>query len=105
MERVLLIRYGEIGLKGRNRRQFEDKLKQNVVKALSVLDEDAREKVSTSHGRFYVTGLESEELEKQYLDVLSRVPGIVAISPGLAVDSDLDAIKQAAVYGMELAKA
>lgn len=61
MERVLLIRYGEIGLKGRNRRQFEDKLKQNVVKALSVLDEDAREKVSTSHGRFYVTGLESEE--------------------------------------------
>lgn len=81
MERVLLIRYGEISLKGRNRRQFESKLEENIVNAISVLVEDAGKRVSKSHGRFYVTGLQSERLEKECLEVLSCVPGIVAISP------------------------
>lgn len=104
MERVLLIRYGEISLKGRNRRQFESKLEENIVNAISVLVEDAGKRVSKSHGRFYVTGLQSERLEKECLEVLSCVPGIVAISPGVAVESELDAIKHAAIYAVELAK-
>jgi thiamine biosynthesis protein ThiI len=75
MERVLLIRYGEISLKGRNRRQFESKLEENIGNAISVLVEDAGKRVSKSHGRFYVTGLQSERLEKECLEVLSCVPG------------------------------
>ena len=103
MERVLLIRYGEISLKGRNRRQFENRLHENIVSALSALDKNARDRVSRSHGRFYVAGLQTAQLETQAIDVLSRVPGIVAISPGFAVDSDLEAIKKAAISAVKLA--
>ena len=76
MERVLLIRYGEISLKGRNRRQFEDTLRENIVNALSTVVDDAGRRVSKSHGRFYVTGLGSEESEKQCIRCCPRSPAL-----------------------------
>ncbi|HHY12661.1 MAG TPA: tRNA 4-thiouridine(8) synthase ThiI [Firmicutes bacterium] len=102
MERVLLIRYGEISLKGQNRRQFEKKLQENIEIAVSAIDVDAGKRVSKSQGRLYVTGIQTQ-FEHDYLEALSCVPGIVAVSPGFAVESDLETIKQAAISAVKQA--
>ena len=39
MERVFLIRYGEIGLKGQNRKYFEDALQKNIQLAMEAMDD------------------------------------------------------------------
>ncbi len=100
MNRVLLIRYGEIGLKGRNRSQFEDQLQRNMETALSRVKGYSGSKVSKSWGRFYVTHLDAD-LERECLEALSNVPGIVGISPGVVVEKDLESIKNAAVALLE----
>lgn len=106
MERVFLIRYGEIGLKGQNRKYFEDTLQKNIQLAILAMDDTACHsrsiKVSKSYGRFYVTGIDAEK-EKLYLEILSGIPGIVGVSPSFVVENSLDAIKAASILSIEQA--
>lgn len=74
MSALILVRYGEIALKGKNRRYFEGALFNNLKVALR--DLDAR--VSRAHGRFFVQGPAGEEQE--IIDRLSNVFGIVSVS-------------------------
>ncbi len=91
MEDVLLVRYGEIGLKGENRSEFEDALARHLR---HVVRAEPGARVSRSHGRLYVTGIApSGEL----LGRLSKVPGVVGVNPSVRVDQDLRAMKDAAV--------
>lgn len=100
MERVFLIRYGEIGLKGQNRKYFEDALQKNIQLAMEAMDDTAGRssgvRVTKSYGRFYVTGI-GVEREQRYLETLSAIPGIVGISPSFVVENNLDSIKNAAI--------
>ncbi len=91
MEEVLLIRYGELGLKGANRREFEKALERHV--AWAVRDMPAARVVRT-HGRFFVKG---EFQKKSALERLSKVPGIVAINPARKTPSDISAIREGAL--------
>ena len=94
MEQVLLVRYGEIHLKGLNRPFFEQKLIQGIKNALRDLSLPI--KVRQDQGRIYVFGV-SEEKRDEAVDRLSRVFGIHGISPAVAVDKAYPAIESAAL--------
>ena len=51
MYQIILIRYGEISLKGRNRSRFEDILISNITHALKDLD---YKRISKAYGRIYI---------------------------------------------------
>lgn len=93
MYHILLVRYGEISLKGRNRRMFEDILISNVETALQGISIG---EISRTFGRIYI---ETDEWEAA-AERLQKVFGIVSLSPVLRTDLDLDSIKDAAVRVM-----
>ncbi|HLT57383.1 MAG TPA: tRNA uracil 4-sulfurtransferase ThiI [Limnochordales bacterium] len=93
MEPLLLIRYGEIGLKGKNRHLFEEQLARNVRAALG----DAWPgRVWRAYGRLFVQ-LEDPAHVPAALERLQRVFGIVAVSPARPVALTIEAIGDAAV--------
>ncbi|HEY8448993.1 MAG TPA: THUMP domain-containing protein, partial [Bacillota bacterium] len=87
---VVLIRYGEIGLKGRNRPQFERQLLRRIRFGLGSLPARLRRE----HGRLFV---ESEASWPEIAERLRRVFGIVAFSPVRVVPLKLADIEQAAL--------
>lgn len=86
MEKVILIRYGEIHLKGQNRPYFERKLLDNIKKALIDVPDV---KVIRSQGRFYV---EDYTDENAVIQALTRVFGIVSISPAYKIEKDFEVL-------------
>lgn len=86
MYHTYLIRYGEIGLKGKNRPQFERRLMDNIKRALNKVGPARVERV---YGRLVV---ESEAESGRVLDRLSKVFGIVGISPVIRLPLDEEAI-------------
>lgn len=95
---MMLVRYGEIGLKGKNRADFENKLVQNIKIALRDLGE---RKASKSYGRVYVELKGSQEDAKEVADRLSKVFGIVSISPTVVAPLDLEEIKKVSFKVMQ----
>lgn len=91
MEALILVRYGEIALKGNNRPKFENQLTDNMKKFINPLGG----RVTKEHGRIFVTcAFDSLEEIKVRLE---KVFGIVSFSPGVAVALDLNAISEAAL--------
>ncbi len=88
----VIIHYGEIALKGRNRDFFEKKLRQNIKKALHGLPLGRLERL---RGRF-VLHLKEEVEADELSERLRSVFGISYFSLGTAVEKDLDAIKETA---------
>lgn len=96
MEKILLIRYDEIHLKGQNRPFFERKLVEGIKHALN----DRRMTVKYDQGRIFVYGINDETLD-DVLVRLKRVFGIHSISVALCVEKTWDAIKTAAFELMD----
>ena len=90
MEQVLLVRYGEIHLKGLNRPFFERKLIDGIKCALI----DMQATVRIEQGRIFVWGIKEEQRDEA-VDRLTRVFGIHSISPAVAVAKDWSAIVEA----------
>lgn len=88
----ILIRYGEIALKGKNRKFFEDKLVQNIKK---VYEDLSAIRVTKTFGRVYVelNGVDSDLV----IGRLKNVVGIVSFSPVKKTDLELDNIKELAL--------
>jgi len=86
----ILVRYGEIALKGKNRGQFEQQLHRNLKAAIR----DCPGEVVRLYGRFMVTGPE-EKLEIM-LERLRKVFGVVSISSVRETKLDLEQIKDLA---------
>lgn len=89
MKHVILVRYGEISLKGLNRNYFIDLLAKNIRTALSHLESV---KVRKVQGRIIVD-IDESELEAG-LDRVTRVFGVVSVSPALVIESDWDVIQE-----------
>ncbi len=91
MEHVLLVRYGEIGLKGRNRPFFLQALIRNLAA-------QAGRPLQIRHhfGRVLVQLDGGEEEDDALTDRLRRTFGVVSVSPALRVPPRLDAITEAA---------
>ncbi|MBP3873288.1 MAG: tRNA 4-thiouridine(8) synthase ThiI [Lachnospiraceae bacterium] len=83
--RTFLLKYGEIGIKGKNRGQFEDALVAQVRHALSRVDGEFE--VSKEQGRIYVdvTGPDDCFDPDEVTQALQRVFGLVGICQVLKV--------------------
>lgn len=80
-----LIKYAEIGVKGKNRFMFEDALVTQIRHALKNIDGDFI--VVKESGRIYATA-ESEYDYDEAVDALKRIFGIAAICPMVQVDDN-----------------
>ncbi|WP_062355070.1 tRNA uracil 4-sulfurtransferase ThiI [Bacillus kwashiorkori] len=89
----ILIRYGELSLKGRNRNLFVDKLRRNVQ---YVLKDFKNIKIHANRDRMYIS-LNGENWHS-ISEKLSKVFGIQSFSPVLKVDRDIENVKKQAVH-------
>ncbi len=92
MEKVVIIRYSEIHLKGKNRGYFERVFAANMEKALKGI----RHEIRRRSGRYLVENFEEGD-EERIVKRLSKVFGIHSLSIGLKVPSDMDEIFAAAM--------
>ncbi len=92
MFNVVVVRYGEIGTKARQtRRWFENLLMNNMREAL-VEEGIGYKKIEARHGRILVKSNEA----RKAANTLTRVFGIVSLSPAMEVDAELEKIKKTA---------
>lgn len=85
----ILIRYGELALKGKNRNIFEQQLAENIKQQLKGHDI----KIKRTFGRMYLylAGEDFQEVSSK----LQRVFGISSYSPAIKAELDVDRIKEA----------
>jgi len=89
----LLIRYGEISLKGRNRNVFVKKLRNNIKDALSDLKTVI---LKPERDRMFLFAEDKQDME----EAIARLPhifGIQSFSPVAKCDATLEAIKEKAL--------
>lgn len=90
MKAKILVRYGEIALKGKNRGVFEQQLQNNLKNVVSELGG----KVARLHGRLLITG--PEENADKIVSRASKAFGVVSVSQVRETDLDLEKIKELA---------
>ncbi|MQN01367.1 MAG: tRNA 4-thiouridine(8) synthase ThiI [Lachnospiraceae bacterium] len=84
MEKAFLVKYGEIGLKGKNRYFFEETLVKRIEEALRKIDGEFT--VTRPQGRIFVEGSGFDDDE--VIDALSKVFGIIWICPCIMTDDN-----------------
>ena len=92
MEKVILVRYAEIHLKGLNRPFFERLLVDRIKQALNPIHPS----VEREQGRIFVYGISGEQIP-ECVDRLCRVFGIHSVSVASCVEKSWDAIRDAAI--------
>ncbi len=92
MEKVILVRYAEIHLKGLNRPFFEKLLVDRIKQALNPVHAN----VVREQGRIFVYGIPEASIP-ECTDRLCRVFGIHSISVASCVEKDWEAIRAAAI--------
>lgn len=85
MFKSFLIKYAEIGVKGKNRFLFEDALVDNARRALDKVDGDF--KVTKEYGRIYATAENDYDFD-EVADALKHVFGIVGICPMVQIEDN-----------------
>lgn len=88
----ILIRYGEISTKGRNRSKFVEKLKRSIKRALV---DFPNAYVEGKRERMYVV-LNGEDGEK-IVEILKGIFGIQSFSPAIKTSKDLEVMKETAL--------
>ena len=93
MEELILVRYGEIALKGGNRSLFIRQLIKNIGKALQGIDHS----IIKDRGRIFIKPGTGPEDTDRAMERLKRVFGIVSLSRVIMVEKDLDTVKRNAL--------
>lgn len=88
---LILIRFGEIALKGQNRQFFMNKLINNIKKSCKNI---GNFKISKQQGRIFLT---PEKASLEYFSRLKNVPGIVSFSPTVTTKLDFEQLKKPAL--------
>lgn len=91
MEKVIIIRYSELHLKGKNRGYFERVLITNIEKSLKGL----KHELKRQSGRYLVENFDGFDVD-EIISRLKKVFGIHSFSVALKVNSDMNAIYKAA---------
>jgi thiamine biosynthesis protein ThiI len=97
MENLFLVSFGEIALKGENRPFFERILIQRIKAALKRFDNII---VKKTHGRIYCY---ASGIPEEIADSLSKVFGIVSVSPAMSCELKMSSIKETALSIMKSA--
>lgn len=89
MKNLLLLRFGEIHLKGKNRRYFENVLLSNIRRAV----EDYNCVVCAINGRYLVENYDPKD-EKKIISKVQKVFGLVSLSRAIEIDTDMKEIEK-----------
>ena len=98
MYNIAIVKYGEIGVKGKNRYIFENKLIKNVKNMLAHI---GKFNVYKEYGRIYVDLGEYAEDYEEVLEEIKKVFGVVGVCPGIRAEKDYDKLKQLALQLLE----
>ena len=94
MKEIILLKNGEIALKGLNRSVFEDKLISNARRRLEELGKFGFRKAQST---IFVEPKDEDIDLDEAVDILQKVYGIIALTKAAVVDKDFEAIKETAV--------
>lgn len=96
MYNILIVKYGEIGVKGKNRYVFENKLIKNIKNILKPI---GKFDVYKEYGRIYVN-LEDYDYE-EVVEEVRKVFGIVGVCPAVRDEKDYKKLKELALKMLE----
>ena len=91
MKKLVLVRYGEIILKGYNRPVFEDALIKNIKRAIA---DDGEVKISKAQATIYIEPMESDMQIDSIVEKLKKVFGIVSIVVAYRTEKSIDAVEE-----------
>ena len=94
MKEIILIKLGEIVLKGLNRKNFEDALMRNLKRRLAKIGEFH---VQIAQSTISISPVHDDTDFDEVEDCVSKVFGIAAFSRACVTEKDIDKIKQTAV--------
>ncbi len=86
----IIIRYGEISTKGKNRKLFIDKLRKSIK---SLLKNTPKAKIDANRDRMFI--LLNGENGEEIIEGLKGIFGIQSFSPAIKVEKDIDKMKEA----------
>jgi len=91
----ILIRYGELALKGKNKRIFLQQLQQHIQHKLKSFKQI---KVTQTQGRMFIilNGTDPEPI----FDLCQKIFGISSMSAAIKVENEEEAIKEASLYAL-----
>jgi thiamine biosynthesis protein ThiI len=95
-QRTILVRYNEIGLKGRNRKYFEKTLVKNIKRSLP---KDKGIAYRVPRGRIMIDL--PVAVADEYADRLKKIPGISSYSIGISMNPDFDEMAALGVQWIE----
>ena len=93
MKEIILVKYGEIILKGANRPKFENILVKNIRDAVKNIDEV---KITVAQATIYIEPQNDENIDI-ICERLSKIFGIVSITRAGVVEKDIEKIKVGAL--------
>lgn len=94
--RTILVRYDEIGLKGKNRDQFINRLVKNIQMQMKDIE---GLKFRVPHGRIFINC--SEEAAGECARRLQKIPGIASASVGVTREPEFDTLAAVGVEWIE----
>lgn len=89
MNKVLLLKFGELFLKGRNRREFLKLLRYNIEQKLKGL----AYKLSETQGRLVVSNF-SADIEDELISRLQKVFGLIGVASAVEIDTVMEDIEK-----------
>lgn len=98
-QRVVLVHYHEIGLKGHNRGRFEQKLVDNINNLTKDFPVAKCHRMSGRIVVFLKDGATKEE-QTSLFSFLAKIPGVQRVSAGFKCDAEYDTMKKLAVEAL-----
>ena len=86
----IMVRYGELSTKGKNRMRFINKLRNNIKDVLSIYPE-VKVTFDRDRGHIYLNGTDYEPVAES----LKQIFGIQAFSPVYKFEKDVEVLKKA----------
>ncbi len=95
MRNVLLVKYGEIAMRGKNRYLIENKLIWTIIKRL---EKYSGYKVYKEQGRLLVVNEEGEFDYETVIPIVTKILGVVAVCPGVEFeDQSIESLRKHAL--------
>ena len=90
----ILCHYSEIGLKGKNRRFFEDRLRKNILEAVKIRCVDSSVSVKRYYGRLVIEFKQKDTDLDCIKEALKDVTGLAYFAPAFESKQDLNTLKK-----------
>ncbi|MDY0234710.1 MAG: tRNA uracil 4-sulfurtransferase ThiI [Gudongella sp.] len=96
MDRVISLSLGELMLKGKNRKYFEDQLIRNIKRALR---NSSEYRIYKEQGKIYIEGFENKE--DAIIPKLEKIFGIIYISKCIRTSTSIEDIREASLIAVK----